>query len=321
MAEAPEHVFLSQKFLEVLQNFSKLRLYGYTEADRKKFDFACVLQRDWKRPLIGQTLWKHSEGIDKDIRMMLAETESDIWAYVARDTVKNRAILHEVIQDFRRSRYSDELFRLKILWIPQDFDADSDSDRKTVSQILQSTVVEDILFNTVFGNLTSDDIRLFLNATGILGLSLAILYEVATQGFFNYSELSKRLQVSAAPLRERIINLVGTGFLWQVGSGSMYFVSLKGRIFLELLHRLVEESGTNPLTPELRYVLTKLALLPNTAEEQDSILIPLSKNNQDRFILLLEQVRAAREYWEIDLRNRSYKIHEGENNPQIRIVR
>jgi hypothetical protein len=68
VAEAPEHQFLSHKFLEVLAEFSQLKLYGYTEADRKKFDFACVLHRDWDRSLVGQTLWKHTEGIDKDIR-------------------------------------------------------------------------------------------------------------------------------------------------------------------------------------------------------------------------------------------------------------
>jgi hypothetical protein len=136
MAEAPEHTFLSHKFLEILQAFSKLRLYGYTEADRKKFDFACVLQRDWERPLIGQTLWKHTEGIAKDIRTMLAESNADIWAYVARDNVKNRAILHEVVQDFRQSKYRDQLFKLKVLWIPQDFDADSDAARETVENIL-----------------------------------------------------------------------------------------------------------------------------------------------------------------------------------------
>jgi hypothetical protein len=91
MAEAPEHVFLSNKFLEVLQRFSKSELYSYTEAERKKFDFACNLTRDWNRLVVGQTLWKHTEGVDKDIRTMLTDSNADIWTYIVRHNVKNRA--------------------------------------------------------------------------------------------------------------------------------------------------------------------------------------------------------------------------------------
>src|SRR4051812_43655330 len=105
MAEAPEHQFLSSKFIEVLDAFSALELYGCTEADRRRFDFACVLHRDWNRPLVGQTLWKHTAGVDKDIRMMLTDTEADLWCYVLRDTVQHRALLHEVMNDYRRSEH------------------------------------------------------------------------------------------------------------------------------------------------------------------------------------------------------------------------
>jgi hypothetical protein len=115
VAEAPEHAFLSKKFLEIIETFSKSEVYGYTEASRKKFDFACDIQRDWSRPLVGQTLWKHQEGVDKDIRSMVLEPDTDIWAYIVRDNVKNRALLQEVLRDFRRSIEGDQLFELKIL--------------------------------------------------------------------------------------------------------------------------------------------------------------------------------------------------------------
>ncbi len=62
MAESPEHEFLSTAFLDTLSEFANSRLYTYREASRRKFDFACDLIRDWTRPLVGQTLWKHTEG-------------------------------------------------------------------------------------------------------------------------------------------------------------------------------------------------------------------------------------------------------------------
>ncbi|WP_280442536.1 hypothetical protein [Nocardia brasiliensis] len=56
MADSVEHQFLSQRVVDVLSNLAKSRLYSYTEAERRKFDFACELQRDWSRPLVGARL-------------------------------------------------------------------------------------------------------------------------------------------------------------------------------------------------------------------------------------------------------------------------
>lgn len=262
MAEAPEHSFLSQKFLDILHGFSGLQLYGYTEAERKKFDFACDIHRDWRRVLVGQTLWKHDEGIDKDIRSLLTKSEADILAYVIRDNVKNRNAFSEAMQDFRNIGYGDQLFRLKPFWIPNDFDADSDQARKVVEDSLKMAVVQDILFNVIFGNLAVNDIRFFLGLPGIPGLNLAILYKIATLGFTSYSLLSKELKVSINPVREKVLMLEGCGLVSRSGLGSPY-ISLKGRVFLELLRRLlIEVSDNNSLTPELRYILTWLDIEP-----------------------------------------------------------
>src|SRR2546421_1082138 len=228
MAEAPEHIFLSQKFLEILHDFSSLQLYGYTEAERKKFDFACDIHRDWRRVLVGQTLWKHDEGIDKDIRSLLTKSGTDILAYVIRDNVKNRNAFSEAVQDFRNMGYEDQLFKLKPFWVPEDFDADSDQARKVVEKTLKVAVVQDILFSVIFGNLTANDIRFFLGLPGIPGLNLAVLYEIATRGFVSYSLLSKWLKVSINPVREKVLILQGCGLVSIAGSGSP-FVSLKGR--------------------------------------------------------------------------------------------
>lgn len=71
MAESLEHEFLKNHFNLILQRFSNLKLYGFTETERKRFDLSCLLERDWTRPLVGQVLWRHSSGIDKDLRTLL----------------------------------------------------------------------------------------------------------------------------------------------------------------------------------------------------------------------------------------------------------
>lgn len=324
MAESPEHQFLSNKFVEVVKDFARIKLYGYTEADRKKFDFACVFYRDWDRPLIGQTLWKHSEGVDKDIRSFLAEAESDIWAYVVRDNIKNRSLFHEVIQDYKKTAYNKNLFKLKVFWIPQDFDADNDYARETVGNILQSSIADDLLFNVIFGNLTATDIRIFLSDSGTYGLNLAVLYEIATNGFLNYPNLSKRVGVSAGALREKVLRLVGSGFIWQVGRGSSYYVSLKGRVFLELLNRILEELqfAQSEQSYELIFVLNRLGLDVNTPTLDDTILLATPGwTPQTAFSLLLQTMRYALAQWDIDLCNRNYVLGQKEEDMQFRVFR
>ncbi|MBD2022975.1 hypothetical protein, partial [Leptolyngbya sp. FACHB-711] len=113
MAESPEHEFLKNQANLVLNEFSSLKLYGFTETNRKTFDFSCLLNRDWSRPLVGQVLWKHIEGLEKDIRTLLADTESEIKVYVASDTIKHHTTFEEVVSDYRRTGRFNDLFRLK----------------------------------------------------------------------------------------------------------------------------------------------------------------------------------------------------------------
>ncbi|MBD1807837.1 hypothetical protein H6F98_20630 [Microcoleus sp. FACHB-SPT15] len=324
MAESPEHQFLSNKFLEVVEDFAKIKLYGYTEAERKKFDFACIFCRDWDRPLIGQTLWKHTEGIDKDIRSLLVDVESDIWAYVVRDNVRNRSLFHEVIQDYKKTEYSRNLFKLKVFWIPQDFDADDEQERETIGNILQNSIVDDLLFNVIFGNLTATDIRIFLNTSGRFGLNLAVLYEIAVNGFLNYPALSKRLEVSSGSLREKVFMLVGSGLIWQLGRGSFYYVSLKGRVFLEMLNKILEEVQfeKTELSYELLFVLNRLGLDATTPTYDDRELLEIHEwTPQVAFSLLLQAMRYALTQWDIDLRNRNYILGQQEDDMRFRVFR
>jgi hypothetical protein len=91
MAQSPERQYLSQTFLAILENFSRSKLYSYRESDRGKFDTACMLIETWDYLLNGQALWKHSEGIDKDLRTLLIASDAPLLTYVARDTTRHRS--------------------------------------------------------------------------------------------------------------------------------------------------------------------------------------------------------------------------------------
>jgi hypothetical protein len=142
MSESPEHRFISETFLSALETFSASRLYTYSEADRKALDFACSLERDWRRVLAGQTLWKHSEGIAKDLLHLLSENQAAIVAYVARHNSANERTLFDLIEHVRRSRFATELRRLRIFWIADDFDADNEFKRAALRQHLQESIAK-----------------------------------------------------------------------------------------------------------------------------------------------------------------------------------
>ena len=180
VAESAEHQFLSQCVTGVLSQLSRTNLYAYVEAERRKFDFACELLRDWSRPLVGQTLWSHTAGVDKDLRTMLLDPDAEICAYVARDTVKARRLLSEVMKDFRSSGFLVAPHRLRVLWVPQDFDADDEAQRELITELLRESVGRDILMNIVLGNLTAEDVRFFVRTSGLAGLHLALLYVIST---------------------------------------------------------------------------------------------------------------------------------------------
>jgi hypothetical protein len=299
VAESVEHRFLTDTTLDVLSRMSRSRLYGYKEADRRTFDFACDLERDWSRLLSGQTLWKHVEGVDKDIRTLLADNEAEVCLYVARDTTKARSILHEAVRDYRRSLDTARPWRLRVIWIPFDFDADDEEKRRAVSEILADELTRDLLLAVVLGNLQTENVDLFLRSTGIIGLDLAVLHLVAFEGFFNVSTTSETLGVSSGPVRERLVRLLGCGFLAQPDpTGSFYVVSARGRVFLELCREVLRADG-HP-SPELLRVLELLGIPPR---EQMG---PAGPEASDRHAALRLRIDAAMNYWDIDLSRTDY---------------
>ncbi len=144
---------------------------------------------------------------------MLGETDATIWAYVTRDTMKSRALIHEAVADYRQTRYQGGLHRLKVIWIPADFDADSENGRLLVKDLLRRHISKDILFNVVFGNLTEGDIRYFLALGGIMGLKYAVLYNIATQQMLNYASVAQQLNSNRTTVRRQVHDLLATGFM------------------------------------------------------------------------------------------------------------
>lgn len=258
MAESVEHLFLKDVATEILSDFSSTKLYGFTETERKKYDMSCLLERDWSRPLVGQVLWKHSDGIEKDIRTLITDKEAEIQLYVASDKVKHHALFEEVISDYRKSLYADQLWKLKTIWVPSDFDADNEEHRNIAKDIIKDQLVNDLLFNVVFGNLTKMDFIHFCYSTGTPGLNIAILHHIATKGFTNIKGLSKALDVSAGPIRERLALMQGIGVLETPQGGINYQDTQKGRVLLELMSVVYSDTLSVSKNDELVYILNKL---------------------------------------------------------------
>ncbi len=132
-----------------------------------------------------------------------------------------------------------------------------------MAAFLRSAVVEDILFNVVFGRLTARDVQVFLSATGTVGLQLALLAFVAEHTMANIARPREALGISAGPIRERLLILQAAGFVGppdgRPGFALINEVTPRGRVFLDLLRRLEVEAAKGAVSPELAYVLRSSA--------------------------------------------------------------
>src|SRR5215813_4520954 len=162
MADTPEHKFISESLDRALRQYSETRLLGLREAERRTFDYGCVILRDASRPLVSQVLWSHDEGIEKDLRTLLFDGGSSIKAYFVRDRIRNRAKIDEVLSAYRNNSETQSLLRgLRIFPVPEDFDADSAADRDWMDEHILTAISSDLLFGIVFGKLTQSDVRAF----------------------------------------------------------------------------------------------------------------------------------------------------------------
>jgi len=192
---------------------------------------------------------------------MLLDPDAKICAYVARDTVKARRLLSEVMKDFRSSGVPVAPHRLRVLWVPQDFDADDEAQREFVTELLRESVAWDILMNVVLGNLTAEDVRFFVRISGIAGLHLALLHLVSTSPNpqLRPRDLAAELGASPGAIRERLLRLLGCGFLTQFGGGAtLTRATLKGRVFLDLCGELQRQTSSGRMNAETLQILRLL---------------------------------------------------------------
>ncbi|MFE0894232.1 MarR family transcriptional regulator [Streptomyces rochei] len=257
MSESDEHAFLSGRTIDLLSDMSQAGLYGFKESDRKKFDFTCNLVRDWSRLISGQTLWKHSEGIEKDLRILLADEESKVTLYVARDTMANRRVVQEIVDDTKKTPMRQRLNRLRTIWVTPDFDADRDEHREMISDMLKERLAKDLLLSVILGGVSARDFQEVVARSGIPGLNLALMRAIARDGFFNMPDLAKRLSLSPTTVRNRVHILAAAGLLDKPKMhAQMYEVSTKGKVILDICRSLA--LATEPqarLASELIYVL------------------------------------------------------------------
>jgi hypothetical protein len=149
--------------------------------------------------------------------------------------------------------------------VPQDFDADDESQRELVTELLRESVGRDILMNVVFGNLTAEDVRFFVRTSGIAGLHLALLCMISTepepylQPYLQTKDLAARLGVSPGAVRERVLRLLGCGFIAQFGGGaSLTKATLKGRVFLDFCGELQRQTSIGGPNAEMLQILQLL---------------------------------------------------------------
>lgn len=325
MAESAEHSFLSESVLSIIEEVSTSRLYAYKESERKRFDFSCDLATSWKRLISGQTLWKHAEGIDKDVRIMLSDSEPDVLVYVARNTMKNKATLHEIVSDYKKTTLGNSLPRLRMFWVPEDFDADLEEHRNLIYAELKQAVSRDLLLSVVLGNITKNDVHEFSTWSGTLGATFAVLAEIDRAGFGNYTRLAKSLSIGAALAKDRVIRLSLTGFIARSDvrkTGSMYEVSAKGRAMMDICGRLYGERHKNGnVDAGLQYICSLLGLEVRRIDVWNVGLRNVSYDGSvsdewgplygDFSSMLARQIDSAVNRWGVTLPDPYYTLPEG----------
>lgn len=237
----PEHQFLSESFNAGLSKFSNSSLFGIFEAQRKTFDFACVLKRDFSRPLVSQVLWKNFTGIEKDLRTLLHDKNSRIKVYLFKDSLRARAKIEEILTSYRSLFPNDLALKgLKLIPVPGDFDADKEKQRDWMSTYIERCIADDLLFHIAFGNFSKNDLLTFEDHGGLIGLKYAILYSITKSPLLHMPTFKKELGYSTSgPIREALIMLSATGLIKSPRNNIQCFPTIKGNCLLDITRRLI----------------------------------------------------------------------------------
>lgn len=242
MAESAEHNFISLSLDKALLDFSDTKLLGVREAQRRTFDYGCILLRDLSRPLVSQVLWSHHEGIEKDLRTLVFDGGASLKLYFVRDNIRNRAKVDEIVRDYQSDpSIAKKLRGLRIVAIPDGFDADSESQRNWMESHLKKCMVDDLLFGVVFGKLTPSDVATFADHGGIVGLKFAALQKITSEGLWHGPTFEKELGTKGSPLREALTMLGASGLVQRIPRSILKVPSLKGRFLLDFTRKLMLE--------------------------------------------------------------------------------
>ncbi|MFE0471514.1 hypothetical protein ACFW2V_07830 [Streptomyces sp. NPDC058947] len=264
MAESAEHAYLSQTALKIMESASRSQLFGYTEGQRKRFDFSCDLKKDWSKVVAGQTLWKHGgDGIDKDLRTLLHEQDIAAAVYIARHESSNRARLAEVTQDYQKTM-RDSLSRLRVFWVPADFDANDEGSRITIREHLKEEITKDLLLHVALGGLTSEDVTRFA-ASRRPSLPLKLLSHVKKHGYRSHRHAAKTLDTDLNALRLEAERLFVRGFLQSASlQGGEYSVTDRGNAMLDICSRLRDylngNLGVDNKNPDFEHICKLLGI-------------------------------------------------------------
>lgn len=307
MVQSIEREFVTNCFIEISNNLSRSKLYGYREADRGGFDFACLLTLDRSRALVGQTLTRHAEGIEKDLNWLLFAEDVEIPVYLYSYSTRNESRVQEVLH--RASRQLPHRTGLvRLFKYPSDFDADKEEQRDLVYDILRNRIVDDLVLNILFDNLTTMDIDLFLNGAGVYGLLLSVLEIIATKGFVNFPSLARDLgnRVHPSTLRPRLQHLVTSGMLETLLYSSVYRLTQRARVFLQICGLITEDCQP---TPELAFTLDHLQLDIRSLPEgfdQTFFVSEFGHTPPERTLRLLQEIIAAKQSFGISVSGGPY---------------
>ncbi|MFJ4952242.1 hypothetical protein [Streptomyces sp. NPDC088760] len=265
MATSPEHDFLSHAALRIMESASRSGLFGYTEGQRKLFDFSCDLKKDWSKVVVGQTLWQHGgDGIDKDLRTLLNERDIAAAVYIARHESRLRSRFAEVTQSHLDTPLRDRLSRLRVFWVPADFKTGDEKSEKSTYDSLREEITKDLLLHVALGGLTPQDVQRFA-ASRRPGLPLAILSHVKKDGYRNHRHTAKALDVSLDALRYETERLFIIGFLASESlQGGIYHVTDSGNAMLDICSRLRDylngNLGQNNRNSEFEHICSLLGI-------------------------------------------------------------
>lgn len=278
MVESPEHKFLKEELDRSLAAFADTGLFGVTEADRRKFDYACRFERDFSRPMVAQVCWSNVSGIHKDLEMLLVGDKSPVKLYLLPDTQKARLRLDEAIGRYRDNAETRGLLKgFRFLAMPADFDADNEVARMWMGEELKRRMCADLLFGVVFGRLNASDVKVFAAHGGPLGLKFALLDCVSREPISSFSEIHAALGIkSNSSIREALVMLTATGLLGQKPRALPWYPTLKGRFLLDLVRRLLCESIVKPAwSNELQLILAYLGIEKPRFVTQEQVLAEL----------------------------------------------